>query len=194
MTKWDKFGDEKIRMIAEKKGRVLDAGGGEPFQKQLSKYRHLFKNSEYIVLDKNIKAKNGVVVGDIHNMPFPDENFDAFICKSVLEHVEDPKKAIAELYRTLKKGGMGFIYVPFFFPYHAEKGIYKDYWRFSEDGARYLFREFAHIEIEKVRGFFETLAYFIPYLRKILIWPSRLLDYILPSKNQTSGFIIFVTK
>jgi len=193
MTKWDKFFDEKIRFIAKGR-RILDAGGGRPFQKHLSKYRGLFQDSEYIVLDKNARPEKGVFVGDIQQMPFPDEDFDAFICKSVLEHVENPQKAVSELYRVLKKGGEGLIYVPFIFPYHAEKGVYKDYWRFSEDGVRYLFRDFSHIETEKVRGFFETLAYFIPYLRKILIWPARFLDYFLPSKNQTSGFVIFVKK
>ncbi|MBU1159561.1 class I SAM-dependent methyltransferase [Patescibacteria group bacterium] len=193
MTKWDKFFDEKIRLIAKGR-RILDAGGGKPFQKQLSKYRGLFRDSEYIVLDKNASPEKGVIAGDIQQMPFPDGDFDAFICKSVLEHIENPQKAVSELCRVLKRGGNGLIYVPFIFPYHAEKGVYKDYWRFSEDGVRYLFREFSHIETEKVRGFFETLAYFIPYLRKILIWPARFLDYLLPSKNQTSGFVIYVKK
>ncbi len=192
MTKWDKFFDEKIRLIARRK-RVLDAGGGLPFQKQMSQYRDLFSNSEYVVLDKHIEAE-GVVRGDIHNLPFPNESFDAFICKSVLEHVEDPPRAINELRRVLKKGGLGFVYVPFLFPYHAEKGVYKDFWRFSGDGVRHLFRQFSHLELEKVRGFFETLAYFIPFFRKILIWPGRLLDYFLPSRNQVSGFVIFVIK
>lgn len=192
MTKWDKFFDEKIKLIAQKK-RVLDAGGGSPFQKHMSEYRSLFNNSEYIVLDKNIES-NSVVKGDIQSMPFPDDDFGAFICKSVLEHVEDPQKAVDELYRVTKAGGIGLIYVPFIFPYHAEKGVYRDFWRFSGDGARHLFRKFSEIEIEKVRGFFETLAHFIPLIRKILIYPARLLDYFFPSKNQTSGFVIFVKK
>jgi len=193
MTKWDKFFEEKIKLVAQKQ-QVLDAGGGLPFQKQMAKYRDLFKGVEYVVLDKNIESDEGVVKGDIHNIPFQDGYFGAFVCKSVLEHVEDPVKAVSELYRVLEKGGLGLVYVPFLFPYHAEKGVYKDYWRFSEDGVRYLFRGFSEIETKKVRGFFETLVYFVPYLRKILIWPARLFDYLLPSKNQTSGFVIFVKK
>lgn len=192
MTKWDKFFDEKIKLLAKEK-RILDAGGGIPFQKHLLKYKDLFKNSEYVVLDKNINDKM-VVQGDIEKIPFLDESFGGFICKSVLEHVENPQKAADELYRILKKRGKGIVYVPFLFPYHALKGVYKDYWRFSEDGIRYLFRTFSNIEVEKVRGFFETVVYFLPYLRKILIYPARLLDKILPSKNQTSGFVIFLVK
>ncbi|MCF7835743.1 MAG: class I SAM-dependent methyltransferase [Candidatus Marinimicrobia bacterium] len=193
--KWDKFFDEKIKILARGE-RILDAGGGRPFNKQLAKYQSLFKGKEVVVTDKNVEPeyKDSVIEADIHELPFEDESFDGFICKSVLEHVEDPVKAVSELYRVLKTGGCGLVYVPFLFPYHAEKGVYKDFWRFSEDGVRYLFRNFSSIEIEKVRGFFETVIYFIPFFRKILIWPARLLDKFFSSKNQVSGFTFFVRK
>ena len=193
MTPWDKFFDEKIKTIARER-RILDAGGGEPFSKELSKYRELFKDSDYVVFDINAEPSSGAIKGDIHELPFSNESFDALICKSVLEHVENPHKVIAELYRVLKPGGKGFLYVPFLFPYHAEKGFYKDYWRFTEDGVRELLKNFSKIEIQKLRGFFETLIHFLPYLRHVFIWPARILDYIFPSKNQTSGFHIFVIK
>ena len=193
MTSWDKFFDEKIKELAKCR-RILDAGGNEPFAKELSKYQGLFERSEYIVFDINAAPAPGVVKGDVHNLPFENESFDAFICKSVLEHVQSPQKVVDELFRVLKKGGKGFLYVPFLFPYHAEKGFYKDYWRFSEDGVRELLKEFLKIEVQKVRGFFETLLHFLPYLRSILIWPARLLDRFFPSKNQTSGWHVFVVK
>ncbi len=193
MTDWDKFFDEKIRELAKCR-RILDAGGNEPFAKGLSRYKELFERSEYVVFDINAEPGPGVIRGDIHHLPFQDESFDGVICKSVLEHVADPRRVAGELYRVLKKGGKGFLYVPFLFPYHAEKGFYKDYWRFSEDGVRELLKEFSKIEIQKVRGFFETITHFLPYLRSILIWPARILDYIFLSKNQTSGFHIFVIK
>ena len=193
MTEWDKFFDEKIKLIA-KGNMILDAGGGKPFQKHMAKYKGLFKDAEYVVLDKNGEAKNGIVVGDIHALPFKEERFDGIVCKSVLEHIESPGKAVSEIHRVLKKGGMALVYVPFIFPYHAEKGLYKDYWRFTEDGVIYLFRNFSKIEIEKVRGFFETLAVFISYFRKILIPIGRAADRFFPSRNQTSGFNVFVVK
>lgn len=193
MTKWDKFFDEKIRIIA--KGKiVLDAGGGKPFQKHMAPYKKIFSDSRYVSLDKNGTASDGVVIGDIHQLPFADEYFDAVICKSVLEHVENPQRAVNEIKRVLKKGGCALFYVPFIFPYHAEKGFYKDYWRFTEDGLRHLLKDFSTIETQRVRGFFETLAVFIPYLRKILVPIGRFMDKFFPNKNQTSGFNAFVIK
>ena len=50
---------------------------------------------------------------DITNMPiYKDDSIDIFICSHVLEHVEDDRKAIAELYRILKPGGWGIVMVP----------------------------------------------------------------------------------
>lgn len=43
---------------------------------------------------------------------YRNEQFDFFTCSHVLEHVQDPAKALAELYRVLKKGGSGVLLVP----------------------------------------------------------------------------------
>lgn len=50
---------------------------------------------------------------DIQNMEMvADESYDYIICSHVLEHVKDDKKAMAELYRILKKDGFGLMLVP----------------------------------------------------------------------------------
>lgn len=53
-----------------------------------------------------------VVNGDIQNLKFNDESFDFVICNHVLEHVEDDNKAISEIYRVIKKGGIAVLQVP----------------------------------------------------------------------------------
>jgi SAM-dependent methyltransferase len=45
-------------------------------------------------------------------LPFPDGTFDAVTSISVLEHVDDPKRAIAEMARILRAGGRAFIAIP----------------------------------------------------------------------------------
>lgn len=50
---------------------------------------------------------------DITSMScYAQDSFDAFICSHVLEHVEEDRKAIAELFRILKPGGWGIVMVP----------------------------------------------------------------------------------
>lgn len=48
-------------------------------------------------------------IADAHAIPFKDETFDLAICTEVLEHVNDPKSALLEIKRVLKKGGFAII-------------------------------------------------------------------------------------
>lgn len=49
---------------------------------------------------------------DIQDIPLEDESVDVVICNHILEHVEDDRKAMRELYRILRKGGWGVVLVP----------------------------------------------------------------------------------
>ncbi len=52
------------------------------------------------------------VKADILKLPFEDNQFDIIFCNHVLEHIEDDAKAIKELFRVMKSGGMGIFQVP----------------------------------------------------------------------------------
>ncbi len=198
MTKWEKFFDEKIREIAKEK-IVFDIGGGNRFQKELVPYKKYFADCDYKTIDTNAKYKPDILA-DIHNLSIPDNFADGVICKAVLEHVEDPTRVVEEIYRILKTGGKCFIYVPFLHVYHGLRGG-KDFWRFSEDGIRYLLKRFKKIEICPVRGHLETIANFLPHQNKfpvnIFVTLARLLDNLLgkhQSGRQVSGYNIFLIK
>ena len=45
-------------------------------------------------------------VANICALPFPDESFDTAFTSAVLEHLNTPEQALAELYRVLKPGGL----------------------------------------------------------------------------------------
>lgn len=40
---------------------------------------------------------------NVLNLPFADGDFDMVMCNHVLEHIEDDRKAMRELFRVLKK-------------------------------------------------------------------------------------------
>jgi len=50
--------------------------------------------------------------GSLTQMPFPDESFDIVTLKHTLEHVEDPMRALREIHRVLKPGGVALVVVP----------------------------------------------------------------------------------
>lgn len=49
---------------------------------------------------------------DVQNLPLEDNQFDWVFCNHVLEHVPDDRKALRELYRVLKPGGLLIAQVP----------------------------------------------------------------------------------
>lgn len=49
---------------------------------------------------------------DISAMNYRDASVDFFICSHILEHVPDDRRALAELLRILRPGGLGILVVP----------------------------------------------------------------------------------
>lgn len=204
MKPWDLFFKDKITKIFSEKKEIIDIGGGlrvskksgNRFDPKRSWILPLLQKVSYKIMDP-ISDFNPDIVGDIHHLPFADSSVDAFICIAVMEHIEDPMKASQEMYRTLKTGGYAFIYVPFLYYYHAEKGYYKDYWRFTEDSLQLMFKSFSLMEVQGVRGAFETWLHLSPLGRiSILKNVFRLLDKISgkDKSRQISGYNVFLIK
>ena len=83
----------------------------------LSKQIEKNKKADYQTADNMSQFIPGVEAEpkhcmDITNIEFEDASFDFVICNHVLEHVPDDRKAMSELYRVLKPGGVGLINVP----------------------------------------------------------------------------------
>ena len=193
------FFAEKLFEISKRKN-VLDVGGGAGFSKEIGKYKDWFVNTNYRSFD--IPTSRADIEGDIHDMKLPSESEDAVICNAVLEHVVDPIRAVDEIYRILKPGGLALLQVPSIYPYHRNKGAgghegYGDYWRFFDDTLRYMFRNFSHVEIVKQSGFFRTMIVFLPFDKRILERPAIFLDRLLKTENKgntTRGYYIYGVK
>lgn len=126
-------------------GNVLNIGaGGSQTPKQLLDFS---KVTLYKTFDKEYygDSKNPVdIVGDVMDMPSDMTNFwDAVLCIEVMECVENPFKAMDEIYRILKPNSSAYITCPFnycFFGYGSNpnslkiKNHVKDYWRPTKQG------------------------------------------------------------
>ena len=78
---------------------------------QLAHFIRQFTNVSYRSTDLHMEVVDDLQdITDMHL--YANEQFDFFICSHVLEHIPDDKKAMAELYRILKKGGSGIAMVP----------------------------------------------------------------------------------
>lgn len=79
-------------------------------ERRLQKVLMKMKNAEYISADINSSSAARII--DVRSIPYRDNYFDNIICSHVLEHVPEDTKAMSEIYRTLKKGGLAIIQVP----------------------------------------------------------------------------------
>jgi FkbM family methyltransferase len=91
----------------EDQALLLDIAPSPP----LSSFISGFKKITHYTADLLMEGVDHVI--DITDMPEIETNsYDILICSHVLEHVDDDKKALSELYRVLKSGGWGIIMVP----------------------------------------------------------------------------------
>ena len=201
---WDDFYNEKLKKIFTEKGSVLDIGGGLRLVKEKgNKYdrnkewlRPLVERVDYKVMDP-VDTYGPDIVGDIHEMPFSDNSLEAILCIAVLEHIENPIKAAEEMHRVLQKGGLLLVFVPFLYYYNAERGYYGDYWRFTPDSIKYIFKKFSKMEIAPVRGALETWIHLSPLGRWSIFniifgWLDRITGKI--KSEQVSGYYVFLEK
>lgn len=100
-------------------------------------------------------SRNPEIVGDIHAMPFADASQETILCLEVFEHLITPPRAVAEMYRVLKPGGLLILTTRFAFPVHDVPG---DFWRYTPYALRHLFREWRIVEIEYEADPFTTIA------------------------------------
>jgi SAM-dependent methyltransferase len=67
------------------------------------------------------------VVGDAYALPYADASVDAIHCEAVLEHLEQPAKALQEMYRVTRPGAPVYLATPFLQAYHAYPDHYQNY-------------------------------------------------------------------
>jgi SAM-dependent methyltransferase len=92
--------------VFSKKIKLLHFAPEQAFYKRFKK----LSNIQYDTID--INSPLAMIKADICDLPIKDNTYDFILCNHVLEHILDDNKAISELYRVLKKDGVGIFQVP----------------------------------------------------------------------------------
>jgi SAM-dependent methyltransferase len=116
----------------------------------------LLRRTDAIVCFDLIPTPEVDLVGDLQRMPLADSSVDAVVCTGVLEHVENPERAVAEFARILKPDGRIYVSLPFLQGYHPSP---TDFRRYTRDGARQLMRSFDIELLASTRGSASTVTW-----------------------------------
>lgn len=123
---------------------MLDIGGRARSRVQRSE---MFPACDVTVLD--IVEDPGVdVVGDAHELSryFPADSFDFAMSVSVFEHLLMPWRAVVELNRVMRPGGVVLVHT------HQTLGMHDmpwDFWRYSDNAWAGLFNRYTGFEVIK---------------------------------------------
>ena len=114
----DLFYKKKLAELKISPGmRVLDVGCGQGvfLDRLIESYRVRAVGVDIvpeIIGEAKRKSKRGqFMVADALNLPFSSHSFDLVISLDTLEHIDDQNRAMREMVRVLKDGGVLFIYV-----------------------------------------------------------------------------------
>ncbi len=99
------------------------------------------------------------VAADAHHLPFADGSFDAVVSFNTFEHLSDPERAAAEIFRVLKPGGRLVVHTAFLQPVHEPP---HHYYNTTEYGLRRWFRAFEIAGVSVSENF--NPAYVIAWL------------------------------
>ena len=113
-------------------------------QEGFADLRPFFPGAKYVGTD--VRAGPGVdVVLDIHETNIRTGCVGTALVMDTLEHVAFPHRALEEMHRVLRPGGLVVISSHMNWPIHS---FPNDYWRFTPQGFAILLRSFSQILVE----------------------------------------------
>ena len=185
---------EMLRRNKGRRPRVLVVGGGSVGQGA----NELYEAADVDTIAFDIYASPMVqFVADAHRIPLVSGSVDAVLVQAVLEHVLEPAKVVAEIWRVLGPDGVVYAETPFMQQVH--EGPY-DFTRFTESGHRWLFRDFTRTDSGVVLGPGSQLIWSLDYfargvfrsrlagrLARVAFCWVRLVDLFIPLAHQVDG-------
>jgi ubiquinone/menaquinone biosynthesis C-methylase UbiE len=101
-------------------GDLLDVGGAsgvyfDALKSQVTSYHILDVSPLMIEQARNIKSGDVPLfchLASAYKLPFPNEHFDTVLAMGVLEYLDEPWKALEEMTRVVKRGGVILVSYP----------------------------------------------------------------------------------
>jgi len=142
-TYWRRRRDRLLKRHLVLEGKVLDVGCG---------WRRY--GGKALRLDLNPRCRPDIVADIQGATGLLGASFDTILALDMLEHLRYPHRAVEEIRRLLKPGGLLYITVPFCFPRHGT-----EYYRFSDLALQDMLAGFEAVIIPVKKGKFWNLLW-----------------------------------
>ena len=170
---WESIGHFLLRLFPQI--TVADLGAGEGMISQLMARRAAkvwcIDNSPRMVeVGTELATRNGLAnleykLGDLEQVPLPDQSVDLALLSQALHHARRPQAAVKEAWRILKPGGQVVVIDLKEHTFEKARELYADEWLgFTESGLHGFLKKagFQHVEVsvvarESSEPFFETV-------------------------------------
>ncbi len=142
--------------IRSKRARLVDIGcGGKPYRDLIACYFDKHIGLEYPSPFHTDDAAD--VYGSAYHTALKSDSVNTVFMGAVLEHLEDPARALQEAHRIMAPDGLLILTAPLFWQLHD---LPRDFYRYTEHGLNYLFESngFDVQEIVPLSGFWITLG------------------------------------
>jgi SAM-dependent methyltransferase len=143
------------------RGRLVDIGcGSKPWKGLFAEHVDEHIGVDLVPSERDPTAVD--IIAGAYEIPLPDGHADTVLITSVLEHLEEPQRAIDETYRLLRPGGHLLVSAPFFWHLHEEP---RDFYRFSPYALRNLLEQAGYeiLELHPLAGAWTTLSIELSY-------------------------------
>lgn len=110
-------------------GSVLDVGCADRWIRDHLPAGHSYLGVDYPATGARLYGARPDVFADAAQLPVRDRSFDTVVILEVLEHLQRPREALAEVRRVLTPGGRAIISMPFLYPLHDAPHDYQRYTR-----------------------------------------------------------------
>lgn len=213
MWNWEVYNNEELRKfknsdklrILKEMGvnispdeKILDGGCGDgltllAFMKEFDcqGFGVDISDQALVKAETNFKKENRLVTirkGDVRNLPFDNNFFDVYLSLGVIEHFSDYYKALSEMYRVLKPGGMiilvqphKYSFAPLYRLFRQWQGKWNCGFQFEFSGKR-LGRDLLKNGFSKyyfrVEGPYEDMPYVYPFDTFLRIFTKKWGHYL----------------
>ena len=147
---------ERLAAHIPNRARVLDVGAGAGIvPTRISKLRSDLRWSacdfsresvDYLRKLGTVEFERLEVANVCQGLPFKPRSFDVVLATEILEHLDSPTAAIAEMARIASKRLLVSV------PHNHHIPCHEHIWEFSEDDLKKLLNGYGKIEIEQARG------------------------------------------